>query len=178
MIYIDKEVLFRVLEIIGASLGGIAAIVLAIIGFRKLKPEKKRIEQETNTLTAEQTKFIAEGARAVLEADGILRSDYEKQMQSFEKRFASEREYTASLEVRVDQMDEENTLLRRANNRLVDQMETLREQWQYEMKKIQLWVERLSAQVVELGGTPVKLGEIEAEEQPKRRLTDELEIRK
>jgi hypothetical protein len=169
VIYIDKEALFRFLEILGAILGGVAAIVLAIIGFRKLNPEKKRIEAEAGKLEAEEDKYLAEGAKALSEACSILRQDFEKENRNLARQIADNREYNLLLEGRIAQVEQENIMLRRVNERLIAQMGQM-EQKMFQLQKL---TERLTGQVRELGGTPVTVGEIE--EMPMRRLADELE---
>jgi len=166
MIVIDKEILFRVLEILGASLGGIALIITAILGFRKLKPEKKRMEAEAKKLDAEEENFVAAGAKSIVEACGILRQDFERENRNLSRQIADNREYNLLLEGRIAQVEQENIMLRRMNERLVEKMG----QMEQKMRQLQMLTERLTGQVRELGGTPVTVNELE--DVPLRRLTD------
>jgi hypothetical protein len=123
----------RFAEVLIGGLGGLSAIIMAILYWRK-RPSEEKLNQ------ANEDRATAEASKLITEACGNLRvqltAQYEENNKMILRQQKEDREYVAILEDRLEQVERENTVLRRAYTR--------------SLKRISI----LEAQVIELGGVP------------------------
>jgi hypothetical protein len=150
---LDNQIIVAIIGVIGGIILGIPSMLAVMISINKMNSEK--------------VKNLAEGAEAVANACNKLRTDMEKQVANLERQIEDYKDYRIAIERRIAQVENENVILTRKDERRAEEMELMGRK----ITQLQRWAERLVEQVRQLGGNPVSFYEIE-DTPNKRRITD------